>query len=30
LERQLLSRQEIVKTIDRLRKKFDKPPLEID
>jgi len=30
LERKLLSRQEIVKTIDRLRKKFDKPPLELD
>jgi len=30
LERKLLSRQEIVKTIDRLRKKFNKPPLEID
>jgi len=30
LERKLLGRQEIVKTIDRLRKKFNKPPLEID
>jgi hypothetical protein len=30
LERKLLGRQEIVKTIDRLRKKFDKPPLELD
>lgn len=30
LERKLLSRQEIVKTIDRLRKKFNKPPLELD
>jgi hypothetical protein len=30
LERKLLSRQEIVKTIDRLRKKFDRPPLELD
>jgi len=30
LERKLLSRREIVKTIDRLRKKFNKPPLEID
>jgi len=30
LERKLLSRQQIVKTIDKLRKKFDKPPLELD
>jgi hypothetical protein len=30
LERKLLGRQEIVKTIDRLRKKFNKPPLELD
>jgi hypothetical protein len=30
LERKLLNRQEIVTTIDRLRKKFDKPPLELD
>jgi hypothetical protein len=30
LERKLLSRPEIVKTIDRLRKKFGKPPLELD
>jgi hypothetical protein len=30
LERKLLNRPEIVRTIDRLRKKFDKPPLEID
>jgi hypothetical protein len=30
LERKLLNRQEIVKTIDRLRKKFNKPPLELD
>ena len=30
LERKLLSRQEIVSTINRLRAKFDKPPLELD
>ena len=30
LERKLLSRQEIVKTIDRLREKFNKPPLQLD
>ena len=30
LERKLLSRQEIVRTINRLRAKFDKPPLELD
>ena len=30
LERKLLSRAEIEKTIDRLRKKFGKPPLELD
>jgi ABC-type phosphate transport system permease subunit len=30
LERKLLSRPGIVKTINRLREKFDKPPLEID
>ena len=30
LERKLLSRKEIVSTINRLRAKFDKPPLELD
>ncbi|HSE23036.1 MAG TPA: hypothetical protein VLB68_15330 [Pyrinomonadaceae bacterium] len=30
LERKLLSRQEITRTINRLRAKFDKPPLELD
>jgi len=30
LERKLLKRQEIVKTINRLRKRFDKPALEVD
>ena len=30
LERKLLSRQEIVSTINRLRAKFDKPPLELE
>jgi hypothetical protein len=30
LERKLLRRPEIVKTINRLRQKFDKPPLEVD
>jgi hypothetical protein len=30
LERKLLSRGEIVNTINRLRKRFDKPPLELD
>lgn len=30
LERKLLSRQEIVTTINRLRAKFEKPPLELD
>ena|SRR5437867_671407 len=30
LERKLLQRPEIVKTINRLRQRFDKPPLEID
>jgi len=30
LERKLLDRREVVNTIDRLRKKFDKPPLELD
>jgi len=30
LERKLLSRQEIVKTINKLRGRFEKPPLELD
>jgi hypothetical protein len=30
LERKLLSRKEIVSTINRLRAKFDKPPLELE
>ena len=30
LERKLLSRPEIVKTINRLRERFDRPPLELD
>jgi len=30
LELKLLERQEIVKTINRLRQRFDKPPLELD
>jgi hypothetical protein len=30
LERKLLNREEIVKAINRLRKRFDKPPLELD
>jgi hypothetical protein len=30
LERKLLGREEIVKTINRLRKRFDKPSLELD
>jgi hypothetical protein len=30
LERKLLNRAEIVKTINRLRGRFDKPPLELD
>jgi hypothetical protein len=30
LERKLLSRREIVKTINRLRDRFHKPPLELD
>lgn len=30
LERKLLARKEIIKTINRLRKRFDKPPLELD
>jgi hypothetical protein len=30
LELKLLQRQEIVKTINRLRQRFDKPPLELD
>ena len=30
LEQKLLSRKEIVSTINRLRAKFDKPPLELD
>jgi hypothetical protein len=30
LERKLLKRPEIIKTINRLRGRFDKPPLELD
>jgi len=30
LERKLLNRPEIVKAINRLRQRFDKPPLELD
>ena len=30
LERKLLNRPEIVKTINKLRKRFEKPPLELD
>jgi len=30
LERKLLAREEIINTINRLRKRFDKPPLELD